>query len=89
MDVSKTPMTAIKKLRSYDDVIWGQSYFIIDKEKNRLFRTIHPSSKKDYYTLKIDRQLTPNEFKWKPVAQEIAVADILGILSIVAEIRSF
>ena len=89
IDLSKEPMAAIKKLRSFDDIIWGQFYVVIDQKHNQQFRRIYPSPKKNYYTLKIDRQLTPNEFKSKPVTTEIPVADILAILSIVAEIRSF
>jgi hypothetical protein len=89
IDLSKEPMAAIKKLRSFDDIKWGQFYVVIDQKHNQQFRRIYPSPKKDYYTLKIDRQLTPNEFKSKPVTTEMAVADILAILGIVAEIRSF
>lgn len=89
VDVSKTPMAAIKKLKSSDNIKWGHSYVVIDKKKNQMFRTIHPSTKNGFYILKIDKQLTPNEYRRKQVTQEIPRTDILGILSITAEIRSF
>lgn len=89
IDLSKAPMAAIKKVKSFEDINWGQFYVVIDKKHRQHYRRVYPSTKKDYYTLKIDRQLTPNEFKSKPVTTEIAVAHILAILSITAEIRAF
>jgi len=90
-DASKPeePRLSINTLNGFTDIKWGRYYLILDKNKNMLYRTIHPSAKIGYLTLKIDKHLTPNEHKRKPVIKEIAWIDIREWFSIGAEFRAF
>ena len=89
-DVRKPePQFSINTLNGFSDIKWGQYYLIVDKNKNKLYRTIHPSPKRGYLTLKIDKLLTPKEHKRKPVIKEIAWIDIREWFGIGAEFRAF